>query len=339
MKRRIGTLQIVYILVYVSILTNKILGLLPFHLDRNTKRLTRYRFPLLYPTVFVIFMIGSLIYSYSIVIPETQTQYVSDTIQLVLSLLFIAYFLNLVFTYINHYTHLQTIEDIFSDFFTILRVMSDLKIRLTDPDWKLVALLANFIVIPFLLLSVTFWRLVYLDVKGSEHYVLIFMMAYPNYIITLVPGMFYNILAGVYYIFRLLNNEIRTIMIDSCSLETDSLFRVQQRLCDLSDSLDAIGKVHLKVLLVTQRITNMLVINLIMWIMFKGGALLLTIYTCYTYCIGWALFDKFEMPIQILTFGILTVLVTIFEIIMFAQMCWLTMYEVICILYKLIRYA
>lgn len=330
MKPYFSARQILFALISFTIFTAKSLGLLPFRLDRSTHRLTRYRFPLLYPTLFLLCMLSILLYSYRIVIPSTQTQYQSDAIQLILGIRFITYSLTLLLTYVRHYTRLHEMEAIFTECVTIFQTIHLLKIRFREPCWKLLTLfLSNFMVIPTLQFAISFARMFYLDVKASEHYFFIFIISYPNTITSLLPCLFYILLLGVFYALRLLNDEIRKIMKIAGNLETKTQFRIQQGFCELSDSLDIIGQVHLRVSLVAQRITDLVIINLVMWIVFKACALLMTLYTTYTYCVGWAFFVEFGMPIQVLTFGLISLLVTCTELTMFVHMCWTTMKEVI----------
>lgn len=331
-KHRIGTFQILSTAVSMIIFKSKILGLMPFHLDIKKQLLTRYRFPILYPICFALLVVSALVYSYSVVMPKTHTQYNSEAIELSLFLIFISYSLNLVLIYVMHYIRLDVIEEIFVDSFAIIRILRKLKIQWIDPGWWLFALfMFNFIVNPLIQISITFIRLLYLDINSSEHYLLIIMISIPNFITSLVPYLFYSVLAGVYYALRVLNKEIRTIMMDSMALQKNSQFRIQQRFCELSDSLDSFSKVHQQVSQVAQRTFDILMVNLVSWIVFKACAMLGNMFTSYMYCLGWAQFDKFEMPIQILTIGLTSVFMTLMEMFMFAQMCRMTMDEVIAL--------
>lgn len=326
---RIGTRQMIFVTVFLLICTTKMLGLLPFHLHRNPLRITRYRCPFLHPTCFVLFLIVFMLHSYSVVIPNTQLHYESDAISLCMIIVLVSYSLTLVLTFSTLYTKLSTIEAIFADCVVIKQAIDQLQIRIVEPEWWLVLLfMVNFLVNPMLQLTISFLRLVYLDVHASEHYFDILMLSYPNTITSLVPCMLYSVLFGVCFTLRLLNDEIREIMKSTGDLKTATRFRIQKRLCELSDRLDAIAQVHLEVLLVAQKINDMLMMNLVMWITFKACAVLMTIYTCYTYCMSWAFFEKFEMPIQVLSLGIGSGFVTLMEILMFVHMSSMTMSEV-----------
>lgn len=174
-----------------------------------------------------------------------------------------------------------------------------------------------------------FWRLVYLDERSHEHYFLIGMMSLSSSIASIVAGMFYSIMLGVFYLLRLLNDEVEKVMTAIAGLgTTESAFYVQRQFCELSDRLDALAEVHLQVTRVAQQISNMVTINILLWIMFKAGTILLMCLTSYMYCMGWAFFEDFKMPIQIFLSDIASMCLTLTETYMFVHMCAQTIHEV-----------
>lgn len=241
----------------------------------------------------------------------------------------VTYSLTLMLTYVRHYSTIGSMDSICEDCVIIWRAGKHLKLLWEQPSWWLSMLFVTYCVInPVLQFAITFTRLVYLDEKGGEHFFLIGILTLPYSITALVAIWFYTIMLVVFYVFRILNKEIRSIVQAAVSLETETQFKIQKRFCELSDSLDAIAKVHLQVSLVAQQITNVLLANLVMWIVFKGSALLVTTFTCYMYCIAWMFAEDFGVPIQVFALGVSIVGLMWLELLMFIHICWMAMEEV-----------
>lgn len=320
------------ILIVITILWSKILGLLPFTFDVKHTTLIRHRFPLFYPIVFAISLFLSVVYSYGIVMSNTFPAYASNTIR---TLMFVMHFLTtltVVLTYVRHYTKLCDIEDIFNDCVTIWKLMNHLGINganMTYSSRYCVLIILNFIVCPVLQFACVCVRMAYLDSKSSDHLLLIVIIAVPQAVTSLVPNLFYIITLSVNFVFRMLNNEVRVIMLSFATLEKKTPFRMQQQFCDLSDRLDAIAQTHHAVTQLTQRINTLLDINLVFWIWVKSCVLLLQCFTCYMYFLVWTLWEGSSNPIQVFVTCFASLSLILVELIMLVNMCSTTMKEVI----------
>lgn len=109
-------------------------------------------------------------------------------------------------------------------------------------------------------------------------------------------------------------------------------YQIQKKLCKLSDSLDAIAQVHLHLTFVAQRICDLAMFNLMLWIAFKVSGILLQIFTVYMYTLAWTKGEDLKLPIQILESGVLGSMLCVIEILMMTSVCSRTMEEVICII-------
>lgn len=243
--------------------------------------------------------------------------------------MYFLYSLTLVLTYATHYTTLRDIEVIFNDCVTILRTMNHLKIHRKHPSWRIhLLLLLNFVVNPLLQFGSIFMRMAYLDAKSNNHLLLIAIIAWPNFMLSLVPTWFFILMIGVHNVLQSLNTELRTVMMATAHLDTASPFRIQQRLCELSDRLDAIAQVRLHVTQVAQRICNLVTVNLVIWIMLKACIALLMCCMCYMYCMGWAFIVGFDFPVQILVSGMTSIVLILGELAMLFKICCMTSNEV-----------
>lgn len=322
--------QMLLVAISILIFTSKALGLLPFYWNKNTQSLARYRWPIVIPLVLVFAMTFLINYSNSIVTPLAQTQYSSNGITLVLNVMTIVYSLTLGLTYVTHYCTLHDIEAMFADSVTIYRTLNQLKINMNDPSWLLFAMFTvNFLFIPLMQFAIIYYRTLSLHASAAEHYALVGITSVPSLITSLVPNLFYNCMMVVLHVLQVLNDALRAVMAATAHMDAETPFRRQQRCCDLSDAIDAIAQVHLQVTLLAQRITDLLKMNLVLWMLFRACSVMVTLFTCYMYCVGWALFDTFEMPIQVLVLGIISSYVMLAEMLCFTHLCWKTMNEVI----------
>lgn len=309
----------------------KLFALFPFRIDTKYGRLTRYRFPYIYPTIFLLSMICAISYGNRIVLPGTQSRYSSDVISLALGLMILLYSLTVLFTYTIHYTRLSEIEAIFEECIKVVNVLKYLKIRLNQPCKRLIIVaIVDVYIIPMLLISVIFVRLLFLDTNAKNHYLLIALLSCTNLVASLVPAFFLVSMLTIFYIFRLLNAQIKNVMRSIAHLETENrtAFRVQQQFCDLSDSLDAIAQVHLQLSQLAQRFFNMAKLNLVLWIAYKVCGVLLQSFTVYMYIRSWIMLDNYSLPIQVLGSNSIGTALWLIEISMMASVCSITMKEV-----------
>lgn len=276
-------------------------------------------------------------YSNSVVMPNSTFYFPSDAINLALGVMFSVYSLTLIVTYTKHYSRLSDIEEIFADCVHIWKSLDCMRIQRNHPSLRSYVLFLVKFSLPLMQLCVIYARLVYLDTHSSKHYVMIGFISFPNVVASLVPGLYYTLLLGVFYVLRVLNGEIHKIVLATARLDRGaSRFRIQRRFCDLSDSLDAIGQVYLQALRVAQRITDLVMVNVLLWIMYKTCTVLLQFFTCYMYFIGaFSMRDinNVNMPIIVVVAGFLGIAISVVELMMFASMCWMTMNEVGCSIY------
>lgn len=314
----------------MTIFGAKFFGLFPFNWDEQCHRLAKHRFPLLYPTMFVTILSAAVIYSNYVVFPQTMSYLNSVATKTILYIMYIFYVFSILMTYVRHYSTLDDIESVCVDCISIWRTVDRLGIVKTTIGWRFyVLVIINCLAIPFLQFALIFWRMAYLDRNHSKHYLFYIIIAFPNIITSLVPNLFHNLMITVVYVLRLLNTEIRTVMLATTDLASDSPFRIQQQYCDLSDRLDAIAQVHLQVIRVAQKISNLLEINVVIWIMVKACIALLMCFTCYMYCMGWAFVEGFSIPIQVLVSGVLSLVLMLSEMTMLVNVCAMAMNEVI----------
>lgn len=329
MKSVKTTPRILPILITTIIFFTKAMGLLPFNWDKHNKTLTRYRFPLVYPILFLVLLFSSVIYTNLIVLPNAMTKFSSDSIKLTVVIMNALTVLQIVFTYVRHYSALNEIEEVFHECFTIWRTIHDLEIHLEDPGRQYYFwLIMNYFVNPLVQFGLIYIRMAFLDLKSSDHFVLIAIIGVPNILTSLVPNLFHNIMLVTFYVLNVLNIELKTIVSAIKELDVETPFRIQKQFCDLSDRLDAISQLHLEVIRVVQRINNLLNINLMLWIMVKACITLLMCFSFYMCLMRWAFVEGFVLPIEVFISGILSIVMISIELVMFVNICWKTTTEV-----------
>lgn len=325
--------------ISIVIFYAKSMGLLPFCINEKHLSLKRYRYPYAHISIYVLVFCPAIYFSVTAVVPQTFTQYSSDALKLILNVIFVLYWLTLGLTYINHYSKLADIEDIFADCVVILKTLDHLKIQIETPDLSLILIIVvQCLLTPLLQMTIVFVRLLYTDPNVDEHYPHIGMISFSSSITWIVPFVFFCLMLGACYLYRILNSEILRAMRVTSLLNSKSSFQRQKELCDLSDTLDAIAGVHLKMTEVAQRISNMVAINLLLWMIAMAGSALLVCLTAYIYGFNWAFVDGFHVPIQVFACDICSLLLTLTEAYMFVGMCATTMYEVIFISYELFQF-
>lgn len=235
-----------------------------------------------------------------------------------LVLLQVLHFLCVVLTYLRVYTQLSAIESIFVDCVITFKTMENLKIHLRPPGAQYSAwVMAIFLGYPFVLMSLGYWRLFYSDANANEHCFHIFVITWPIFIASIVPRWFYILMLGGFYVLRTVNDELRKVAADAVDLD------------DTFNRLDAIGHVHRLVTQLGQRISDLVMTNVLVWLLNKAATLSVTGFGCLMYCSGWAYLEGFRMPIEILFSGIVGICVGVVEIGFFMHMCWVTVNEVI----------
>lgn len=332
MKNYFQSPRLLSLTIWTIIYFAKSLGLLPYFFNRKRITLNRYRFPFVYIVVYNFVFCSALFYGIGIVIPPTNKPYSSDAVKLALDIIYLFYFLTMVLTFMNHYSQLDEIEEIFADCMIIFKTFAHLKIETKSPAWHFIMLLVvHCLLMPFIQMAIVFSRLLYTDPDAKEHYFFIGMISFSSAITSIVSFLFYCVMLGACYLYRILNAEILKVMTATSQLKSNSSFRNQKQFCDLSDTLDNIADVHLRVTDVTHRISNLVAINLLLWIMSMASSALLVCLTSYIYCLDWAFVEGFKIPIQVFVCDILSLIFRLIEAYMFVHMCSTTMNEVMYI--------
>lgn len=333
MDRRTINHRVFAISFWIVLTAVKTFCLFPFSFDKNKQQLKRHRFPFVYPTIFLVSLTATVLHSTRIVAAHSVALVTSDAITLALGLMFLTYAFCVLFTYIRAYTNLSEIEAIFEDCVRIVRVFKYLQIKPNQSYTDLLLRFSiNFFLLPLLVIWANYGRLMYSDLESSKHVIPIALVAIPRVIPGVVKGLFYGSMLTVFYIFRLLNLEIQSIMAKTTEMEAGILtpFKIQQSFCDLSDSLDSIAQAHLQLTRLAQRISDLTMFNLVLWVAYKVFGILLQLFTLYKYsiCLFTSDIEKMHSPVLALEITFASLLIWVLEIFMVTDACSKTMNEV-----------
>lgn len=162
-----------------------------------------------------------------------------------------------------------------------------------------------------------------------------------NYVISIVPNIFFGIVLIAYYLFKQINIKVKRISEAAITLNTLrpdlTLHFRMQRFCELSDQLDEMALLHLDLCTLMNAINSVTSIQVTSHLTIKFMSLLVQLFFVYIYVSVWIQQEGGrQFPITMFVTGIQTAILNAFELTLLVQACHIMVEEVTYCLINLI---